>query len=155
MNRPNADELMGLALEASEFWGAIPIEERPSHGSIMARARSAEDDLSRALIELSKGDGKAARPWLLRAMYLIGGALSADMASARQMPEEMRKWRLYTQAEMDAMLDRIHTDIKTTAQIYHATRDEADANLRRAIAAERELEERNGQIERLLKKGGA
>lgn len=151
-NRPNADELMGFALEASELWGSIPIEERPSHGSIMSRARSAELDITRAESELSKGDSKAARPWLLRALYLIGGALAAEKTTT---PEEPRDERRYTRAEVDELLGRTKTNLETLSGIYHATRNEADANLRRAIAAEAEVRELRGQIERLLKKGGA
>lgn len=152
MNRPNADELMGLALEASELWGSIPIEERPSHGSIMARARSAELDITRAESELGIGDTKAARPWLLRALYLIGGALAAGKTTT---PEEPCEERRYTRADVDDLLGRMKANLETLSGIYHATRDEADANLRRAIAAEAEVREMRGQIELLLKKWGA
>ena len=152
MNRPNADELMGFALEASELWGSTPIEERPGHMSAMARAHSSLDNIHAGIVELSKGDSKAARPWLLRALYLIGGALAAGKTTT---PEEPREEHRYTRAEVDDLLGRVRTDLGMLGMIYHNARNEADANLRRALAAEAEVREMRGQIERLLKKGGA
>lgn len=152
MNRPNADELMGFALEASEHIGSLPLDQRPGQSGAMTNARVASHSIDAGLVELSKGDSKAARPWLLRALYLIGGALAADKASA---PEEPRDERRYTRAEVDELLGRTKTNLETLGAIYHATMDESDANLRRAIAAEMEVQGLRGQMERLAKKGGA
>lgn len=151
-SRPNADELMRLALEASEHVGALPYEERPGHMSAITRVHSSLNSANAALVELSKGDTKAARPRLLRALYLIGGALSEGKAIT---PEESRDERRYTRAEVDELLGRTKTNLETLGAIYHATRDESDANLRRAIAAEMEVQGLRGQMERLAKKGGA
>ena len=143
---------MGFALEASEHWGSIPIEERPGHMSAMARAHSSLDNIHAGIVELSKGDSKAARPWLLRALYLIGGALAADKTTT---PEEPRDERRYTRAEVDDLLGRVRTDLGMLGMIYHNARNEADANLRRALAAEGELEERRAQALNMLKNWGA
>jgi hypothetical protein len=152
MSRPNADELMGFALEASTYFEAIPGWVSQMEGDAMSRARLADVGMQKALIELGKGDSKVARPWLLRAMYMIGAALLSDKVTT---PEEPREERRYTRAEVDELLWKMKANIGTMGEIYHATRNESDANLRRAIAAEAEVTEMRGQIERLLKKGGA
>ena len=152
MNRPNADELMKLALEASEYMGGLPMDQRPGLTNAATLASVAFHSIDAARVELSKGDGKAARPWLLRAMYLIGGALSGGEVTT---PEEPREERRYTRAEVDELLGRVRTDLGMLCMIYHNARNEADANLRRALAAEGELEERRAQALNLLKNWGA
>lgn len=231
MNRPNAEDLQKCALEAWDHWHPT-MRETTGLSNAASCASAAKADINAAVIELSKGDSISARPRLLRALYLIGGALAVDKATTpeeptlgpwtndakdesvsrlwtwsngntslaarvdtktfeawaatprgmfsmaklgafdglmsasaaaeswleknvQRRPEEPRGERRYTRAEVDELLGRTKTNLETLSTIYHATRDESDANLRRAIAAEMEVQGLRGQMERLAKKGGA